>query len=233
MLTIGSSRSLEWEMRGRWREPRQCSIWELGRRNGSRLPWGYLLWKDGLWAQMKNWLNSDRLVSNQSLGPSVKWLCQGADVGVKTLKVWGDHVTCCWQCVGRQYFAHIPMLPVGGHLVTKPSSQMLLSVEGSVYSPLTCNLEQSGNCTKLIGQIKPLAGHNSTNPLSFNWLYHVIYSHTQNWYIFEIFIWVIDRYLIKLKVSFMFTCYKQMKEKPVVHQYHIHHSLVMFLHPNV
>lgn len=138
MLTIGSSRSLEWEMRGRWKEQRQCSIWELGRRNGSRLPWGYLLWKDGLWAQMKNWLNSDRLVSNQSLGPSVKWLCQGADVGVKTLKVWGDHVTCCWQCVGRQYFAHIPMLPVGRHLVTKPSSQMLLSLAGSVYSPLTC-----------------------------------------------------------------------------------------------
>lgn len=101
-------------------------------------------------------------------------------------------------------------------------------------TPLSpADLEQSGNCTKLIGQIKPLAGHNSTNPLSFNWLYHVIYSHTQNWYIFEIFIWVIDRYLIKLKVSFMFTCYKQMKEKPVVHQYHIHHSPVMFLHPNM
>lgn len=126
----------KWEADGGNQGNAPSENWE---RSGSRLPWGYLLWKDGLWAQMKRWLKSDRLVNNQSLGPSVRWLCQGADVRVRTLKVWGEHVTC-WQCAGRQYFAHTSMLPVGGHWVTKPSSQMLLSVEGSVYSLFTCRL---------------------------------------------------------------------------------------------
>lgn len=128
----GKPNAFHWlfHYQGVWNEKWEADVGNQGNalsenweRNGSRLPWGYLLWKDGLWAQMKNWLKSDRLVNNQSPGPSVRWLCQAADVGVRTLKVWGEHVTC-WPCAGRQFFAHTPMLRVGGHWVTKPSSQM-------------------------------------------------------------------------------------------------------------
>lgn len=112
---------------------------------------------------------------------------------------WTNLYVACWWTLGHQ---------------TLLSNASCFFLWKDLCIPLSpADLEQSGNCTKLIAQIKPLAGHNSSNPLNFNWLYHIIYSHTKIWYIFKIFIWVIDRSLIKLRVSFMFKCYKQTKEK--------------------
>lgn len=106
MLTMGSARSLGWEMRCGQRD--RGNAWlENWQRNGSRLPGGRLLWKEGLWAQMNKWLKSDQILSNKSDGPTVGWLFQGVDVRLRAMRAPGEAsglLGICWKVV---FWAHI------------------------------------------------------------------------------------------------------------------------------
>lgn len=100
---------------------------ENWQRNGSRLPGGRLLWKEGLWAQMNKWLKSDQILSNKTDGPTVGWLFQGVDVRLRAMRAPGEasgllgirwkvvfwaHIhAACWWTLGDQTLSSVLFLP--------------------------------------------------------------------------------------------------------------------------
>lgn len=132
---------------------------------------------------------------------------------------WGPqekHMTC-WEYVGRQYFEHTSMLPVGGHWVTKPSSHLhpAASVGRAVHSPLTCRPRTKWelNKTDCVGISSSRKQFHQCQPFLLAVSYYLLSLVCMiYWYYF----WFLYGLFIELLVSSgfrsWFTQYKQIKE---------------------